>query len=343
MSVTVKHECPPRPAGRSTPIPAMLRQALLNLALNACQAMPDGGTLRIACRARLARPRRDRRRGYRRRHRAGESAEDFRPLFHDQGKGQRHRALDGLPNRPAARRRGRGAVDARPRHTVQTGVSTGVDWAAAGWIGKLKLNDAAAWPSLLIALDRRSRWPARRRLRGQGRRSAGARRAAGRRRTSSIAPTSPSSSRCAELPALPSPARRGQRGRPGRRRPLREAPTPRPSRSEAGRGETRRAGRSPPPPVAPPPAARAAAAHAADRGHERRRRPSATRSTARADAPQRRRYRPAQQRSRKKAYNDAKRFLQQAEDALKAGKRGLRPGGGRRRRRRWRKSWPVAS
>jgi signal transduction histidine kinase len=30
--------------------PGMLRQALLNLALNACQAMPDGGTLKIACR-----------------------------------------------------------------------------------------------------------------------------------------------------------------------------------------------------------------------------------------------------------------------------------------------------
>ena len=29
--------------------PAMLRQAFLNLALNACQAMPDGGTLRITC------------------------------------------------------------------------------------------------------------------------------------------------------------------------------------------------------------------------------------------------------------------------------------------------------
>jgi signal transduction histidine kinase len=28
----------------------MLRQALLNLALNACQAMPDGGTLKISCR-----------------------------------------------------------------------------------------------------------------------------------------------------------------------------------------------------------------------------------------------------------------------------------------------------
>ena len=48
--VEVRVECPadlPDVLGD----PAMLRQALLNLALNACQAMPDGGVLRIAGRA----------------------------------------------------------------------------------------------------------------------------------------------------------------------------------------------------------------------------------------------------------------------------------------------------
>jgi signal transduction histidine kinase len=48
-NVTVKVDCPPT----LPPInadPGMLRQALLNLALNGCQAMPDGGTLKIACR-----------------------------------------------------------------------------------------------------------------------------------------------------------------------------------------------------------------------------------------------------------------------------------------------------
>jgi signal transduction histidine kinase len=53
--VEVTVECPPDlPALRADP--AMLQQALLNLALNACQAMPGGGRLRIA-----GRPVRDRR------------------------------------------------------------------------------------------------------------------------------------------------------------------------------------------------------------------------------------------------------------------------------------------
>src|SRR5436190_4919258 len=50
MRVTVKHDCPPEVPPINAD-PGMLRQALLNLAINACQAMPDGGTLRIACRA----------------------------------------------------------------------------------------------------------------------------------------------------------------------------------------------------------------------------------------------------------------------------------------------------
>jgi signal transduction histidine kinase len=49
MHVVVKTECP-RDLPEINADPAMLRQALLNLALNACQAMPDGGTLRITCR-----------------------------------------------------------------------------------------------------------------------------------------------------------------------------------------------------------------------------------------------------------------------------------------------------
>jgi len=46
--IIVKSDCP-RDLPEINADPAMLRQALLNLALNACQAMPDGGTVRIAC------------------------------------------------------------------------------------------------------------------------------------------------------------------------------------------------------------------------------------------------------------------------------------------------------
>jgi signal transduction histidine kinase len=48
--VVIKSEC----AGNLPEInadPGMLGQALLNLAINSCQAMPNGGTLRIVCRA----------------------------------------------------------------------------------------------------------------------------------------------------------------------------------------------------------------------------------------------------------------------------------------------------
>jgi signal transduction histidine kinase len=47
--VTLKVVCPDAPDVNGDP--AMLRQAFLNLALNACQAMPDGGTLEIRCEA----------------------------------------------------------------------------------------------------------------------------------------------------------------------------------------------------------------------------------------------------------------------------------------------------
>jgi signal transduction histidine kinase len=48
--VTIKVECPPT-LPEINADPGMLGQALLNLAINACQAMPSGGTLRITCRA----------------------------------------------------------------------------------------------------------------------------------------------------------------------------------------------------------------------------------------------------------------------------------------------------
>jgi signal transduction histidine kinase len=48
--VTVKTECP-QELPEINADHGMLQQALLNLTLNACQAMPNGGTLRVACRA----------------------------------------------------------------------------------------------------------------------------------------------------------------------------------------------------------------------------------------------------------------------------------------------------
>jgi signal transduction histidine kinase len=47
--ITMKIECPEN-VPEINADPRMLSQALLNLALNACQAMPDGGTLKLSCR-----------------------------------------------------------------------------------------------------------------------------------------------------------------------------------------------------------------------------------------------------------------------------------------------------
>lgn len=48
--ITMKVDCPDS-LPEINADPGMLSQALLNLALNACQSMPDGGTLKLACRA----------------------------------------------------------------------------------------------------------------------------------------------------------------------------------------------------------------------------------------------------------------------------------------------------
>ena len=49
-NVSIKIDCDPGTPEINAD-PGMLRQALLNLAINACQAMPQGGTLKLSCRA----------------------------------------------------------------------------------------------------------------------------------------------------------------------------------------------------------------------------------------------------------------------------------------------------
>ena len=46
--ITVRVECPTNLPDINAD-PGMLTQAVLNLALNACQAMPSGGTLKLSC------------------------------------------------------------------------------------------------------------------------------------------------------------------------------------------------------------------------------------------------------------------------------------------------------
>ena len=93
--ITVRSEC-----SASLPDinadPGMLQQAVLNLALNACQAMPNGGTLKLSCRSASHRRVEIDVEDTGRRHSAGEPGQDFRSVLHDQGNRHRHRPVDGL-------------------------------------------------------------------------------------------------------------------------------------------------------------------------------------------------------------------------------------------------------
>ena len=109
-----RRRLPGRCAGRLPELradPALLRQALLNLALNGCQAMPNGGKLTMGGENGQGSPHCADGRRYRRRDFGRQARPDLRPVLHDQAGRQRHRSLDRVQNRPAARRRDRGAVD----------------------------------------------------------------------------------------------------------------------------------------------------------------------------------------------------------------------------------------
>ena len=84
--IVLKTECPPS-VPEINADPGMLQQALLNLTINACHAMPDGGTLKILCRPVSSATGRDIDRGYGRWHSARKPEPDLRPVFHDERKG----------------------------------------------------------------------------------------------------------------------------------------------------------------------------------------------------------------------------------------------------------------
>ena len=124
-NVTMKVECPRQPAGNQR----RPRDAVAGAAQPGAERVPGDARRRHPENElpnRAPPPRRDRHRGHGRRHSSRASQSHFRSVFHDEGKGQRHRFVHGVSNRPVARRGSGSAVDARPRHALPVDLPAGI-------------------------------------------------------------------------------------------------------------------------------------------------------------------------------------------------------------------------